>query len=147
MANAPFHKKDARCLAPPGEGRTVVCNRLRACVSFTHLPEEATCPDCRDWIVKAAAVFTRGHRRRVGFDPATGMPLESIRWALYAVHSARPKGDAAVMEGIGHWVNSMAALAAAFLRASGSRDELVRFEGDGFSWGPPTASEGGAANA
>lgn len=69
-----------------------------------------------------------------GVDVRTGMSVETLTWMLEATARARPTH---VTEDYFFWLNGMAALASAFLRAGGAREALARFETDGLTFSSP----------
>lgn len=70
---------------------------------------------------------------REGYDPATGMHRDTIRWAIGAVFGARP--ERVDVDGpLVFWLNALAGLANAYERSGGSLDDLREFERDGFHW-------------
>jgi hypothetical protein len=90
-----------------------------------ELPVSQSLVDAWDRMDAARAVISQPVRE--GFDPATGMHRDTLRWALRTLFPQRP--TAVDLDGpFAFWVNSIAGLGAAFLRAGGPYQELQMME-------------------
>lgn len=78
------------------------------------------------------------HRPGADVDRSTGLHREAIQWAFDATFNARPR-DFDVDGPFAHWLNTLAALADAFVRAGGDIAWLKhKYDGrDGFTLRPP----------
>lgn len=73
-------------------------------------------------------------------DPGTGMSRTVILLALEGVWVIRPNRER-LSARHAHWLAAMVALAGAYTRAGGAREDLQSFEGDGFTWAEPEEDE------